>query len=129
MSLFLEFVFILIDLVLQRLPVVLKSDYHDGYIVQGSLVHRGLQDSLNRLPTVLVDHLAPVLELGFGGFPSCLNYLDILKFVEDPIATKHDKVVIVLNFKALDVRSCYHHFWIPSVLEPFSLYVTEGPGH
>ena len=56
--------------------------------------------------------LAPVCEFFLGSLPGSLDHLRICQLIKYAVATKDNKVIIVLNLVALYVWCGDHNFWI-----------------
>ena len=126
LSLLPQFLRKLVNLVLQRFAEVLESDDHHCDVVHRLLCDSGFEDLLDGVAAVLMDGLPPVGELLFRSLPASLDNLRVVELVVDSIAAKHDVVVVILDFEALDVWRGYHNFRISEILGPLGLNITKS---
>ena len=115
----------LVNFGFERLSEILEGDYDHGDVVERARGYRLFQDLFDGKAAVLVDGLAPISELFLGCLPTSLDDLSVRKFVENAVAAENDKVVVFLDFEALDVWSGDDHLGVAAVFSLLRLDVAK----
>ena len=111
---------------------VLECNHHTCDVVKAPFECSELQNSVSRLPTLFMQSpavcLTNICQRWFleWRLPDTLDYFLITQFLEHSITGQDNEVVVVSDFEAFYVWRWYHYSRITSILNGFSLDVSNS---
>jgi len=118
----------LLKILTEWLLEVLKRQHHNSDIIQCLVGNWCLHYLFHNMSTYLMNRLVFLVKIFLSSDETLLYHLSVAYFVENSIASKEQKIHLVVNDKLLDVWNSDNYIRISCKLFTFGFDISKGSG-